>query len=72
MFKDMSSPYGVKMTSGKIIWVNADDVECVDGSLMFYRVTEEGEEVVAGFNLQKVDHFGRPDAFVTEKSDANG
>ena len=67
----MKNPYGVKMASGKVIWVTADDVECVDGSLMFYRVTEEGEEVVAGFNLQKVDHFGRPEAFESEKENAD-
>ncbi len=58
------APYGVKMASGKVIWIEADDVESVDGALMFYRETEHGEEVVAGFNLQKVDHFGRASAFV--------
>lgn len=59
------------MASGKVIWVRADDVECVDGALMFYRVTEEGEEVVAGFNLQKVDHFGKPEAFENDRDKAD-
>jgi hypothetical protein len=55
------------MTNGKVIWVNADDVECIEGALIFYRVTEEAAEVVAGFNLQKVDHFGKSDAFINDK-----
>jgi len=58
-------PFGVKMLSGKVIWVAADDVDCVDGALLFYRNTGDDDQVVAGFNLDKVEHFGRPDAFRT-------
>jgi hypothetical protein len=58
-------PFGVKMLSGKVIWVIADDVDCVDGALLFYRGEGDDEQVVAGFNLEKVEHFGKPDAFRT-------
>ena len=53
-------PFGVKMTSGKVIWIDADDVKSKGGALLFTR----GGEVVAGFNVNKVDHFGLRDAFV--------
>ncbi len=57
--------YGVKTKAGKVIWVAADAVESRDGAL-FFLSTEGGKaEVVAGFPLSNVDHFGKPEAFVT-------
>jgi hypothetical protein len=57
--------YGVKIKSGKVLWVLADDVELREGAILFVRKGESGPEVVAGFSLLVVDHFGRPDAFAT-------
>ena len=58
--------YGVKLKSGKVVWVLADTIELRDGVILFLR---EGESTaVAGFNLDVVDHFGRPDAFATDSS----
>jgi hypothetical protein len=57
--------YGVKIKSGKVLWVMADDVEIREGAVLFVRTGERGREVVAGFPLAVVDHFGRPDAFTT-------
>ena len=51
--------------SGKVLWVLADDVELREGTVLFVRQHENRREVVAGFSLMVVDHFGRPDAFAT-------
>jgi hypothetical protein len=63
--------YGVKTKSGKVVWVLADAVEMRDGVLLFVSRGDGCEKtiVIAGFNLDVVDHFGRPDAFAT---DSNG
>lgn len=58
--------FGVKLNSGKIMWVVADRAECRDGALLFYRERESQPELVAGFSLSQVNHWGVPDAFSTE------
>lgn len=55
--------FGVKLTSGKIMWVAADEAECRDGAVVFYRITEGTKIVVAGFSLAHINHFGIPSAF---------
>jgi hypothetical protein len=55
--------YGVKLKSGKVLWVEADDVEVRDGVVLFLARTERGKETLAGFSLGVIDHFGRPEAF---------
>lgn len=73
--------YGVKTKSGKVIWILADAVELRDGVLLFLRNEGTGGDdaaekpaavAVAGFNLDVVDHFGRPDAFAADPSAATG
>ena len=58
--------YGVKLNNGKIMWVQADEAECRDGALLFYRGSGEQRELIAGFSLAQLNHWGVPDAFVTE------
>jgi hypothetical protein len=58
--------YGVKLNNGKIMWVQAETVECRDGALLFFRQNEGRQEIVAGFSLTQVNHWGVPDAFVPE------
>ncbi|HWB03702.1 MAG TPA: hypothetical protein VG796_11815 [Verrucomicrobiales bacterium] len=58
--------YGVKLNNGKIMWVQADSVECRDGALLFFRGDEAQREIVAGFSLAQINHWGLPDAFVPE------
>ena len=60
--------YGVKTKSGKVVWVLADAVELREGMIVFVRTDPENSTAtpVAGFNMDVVDHFGRPDAFATE------
>jgi hypothetical protein len=55
--------FGVKLTSGKIMWVAADEADCRDGAVVFYRVYEGRRIVVAGFSLAHINHFGVPSAF---------
>jgi hypothetical protein len=55
--------FGVKLTSGKIMWVAADEADCRDGAVIFYRVSDGRREVVAGFSLAHINHFGVPSAF---------
>lgn len=55
--------YGVKLTSGKIMWVAADEADCRDGAVMFYRHVDGQRRVVAGFSLTHINHFGVPSAF---------
>jgi hypothetical protein len=59
--------YGVKIKSGKVLWVMADDVELREGAVLFLRSGEKGREVMAGFSLAVIDHFGRPDAFASSE-----
>ena len=58
--------YGVKLNNGKIMWVQAETVECRDGALLFFREQEGRREIVAGFSLAQVNHWGVPDAFVPD------
>jgi hypothetical protein len=55
--------YGVKLKTGKVVWVQADEVEVREGVVLFRGQGERGPETVAGFSLGVVDHFGRPEAF---------
>ena len=55
--------FGVKLTSGKIMWIAADEADCRDGAVIFYRVREGQRTVVAGFSLAHINHFGVPSAF---------
>ena len=48
------------------MWVVAELVECRDGALLFYRGRGSERELVAGFSLQQVNHWGVPEAFATE------
>jgi hypothetical protein len=58
--------YGVKLNNGKIMWVLADSAEVSEGALLFFRTAEGRRELMAGFSLTQVNHWGLPDAFVTE------
>ena len=58
-----SESFGVKLTSGKIMWVAADEAECRDGAVVFYRFKDGQRTVVAGFSLTHINHFGVPSAF---------
>ncbi len=58
--------YGVKLNNGKIMWVQAESVECRDGALLFFRGSGEQRELIAGFSLAQLNHWGVPDAFATE------
>ena len=58
--------YGVKLNNGKIMWVQAEAVECRDGALLFFRTNDGQRELIAGFSLAQVNHWGVPDAFVSE------
>jgi len=55
--------FGVKLTSGKIMWIAADEADCRDGAVIFYRVREGQRTVVVGFSLAHINHFGVPSAF---------
>jgi hypothetical protein len=55
--------FGVKLTSGKIMWIAADEADCRDGAVIFYRVKDGQRVVVAGFSLAHINHFGVPSAF---------
>ncbi|MBP7949880.1 MAG: hypothetical protein KA004_09515 [Verrucomicrobiales bacterium] len=52
--------YGVKLTSGKVVWILADDARVLDGMLVFVRQSP-GPTTVAGFNLKEVHHFALPE-----------
>ena len=55
--------FGVKLTSGKIMWVKADEAECRDVAVVFYRIDEGQRTMIAGFSLTHINHFGVPSAF---------
>jgi hypothetical protein len=57
--------YGVKLKTGKVLWVAADQVEVRDGVVLFCRRDPAGQRVLAGFVLTAIDHFGLPEAFVS-------
>jgi len=56
--------YGVKLKSGKVLWVAADVVDVRDGVVLFCRQEAQGARVLAGFVVGAIDHFGLPEAFV--------
>ena len=58
--------YGVKLNNGKLIWVQAEDVECRDGALLFIRIRGGRREIIAGFCMTQVNHFGVPEAFAPD------
>lgn len=58
--------FGVKLISGKIMWILADEAECRDGAVVFYRGKDAARVVIAGFNLSQINHFGIPSAFAAD------
>lgn len=62
--------YGVKLKSGKVLWVSADVVDVRDGVVLFCRREDGGPKVLAGFVLAAIDHFGLPEAFTSPDSGA--
>jgi hypothetical protein len=58
--------FGVKLNNGKIMWVQAEKAEVREGALLFFRTLEGQLEIIAGFSLGQVNHWGLPDAFATE------
>ncbi|MFN0127813.1 MAG: hypothetical protein ACKV19_14125 [Verrucomicrobiales bacterium] len=58
----------MKLKSGKVLWVAADQVEVREGVVLFCRKEAEGNRVLAGFTLAAIDHFGLPEAFVSPES----
>ncbi len=57
--------YGVKTKAGKVVWIIADEVQIRRDMILFLKRTETGTEVLAGFPIAQVDHFGRPESFGT-------
>ena len=45
------------------MWVKADEAECRDGAVVFYRSDEGQRTMIAGFSLTHINHFGVPSAF---------
>lgn len=45
-------------TNGKIMWVMAELAECRDGALLFFREHDGRKELVAGFSLTQINHWG--------------
>lgn len=62
--------FGVKLTSGKIMWILADEAECRDGAVIFYRGKDAERAVIAGFSLTQINHFGIPSAFAPDAAPA--
>ena len=62
--------YGVKLKTGKVLWVSADTVEVREGVVLFCRRGEGGSTVLAGFALGAIDHFGLPEAFTSPEAGA--
>jgi len=58
--------YGVKLNNGKIMWVQAESVEVRDGAVLFFRSVDGQRELIAGYSLAQVNHWGLPDAFASE------
>lgn len=56
--------YGVKLKSGKVLWIQADEVEVHEGIVLFIARQNGTRETLAGFTLAAIDHFGRPEAFI--------
>jgi hypothetical protein len=64
--------YGVKLNSGKVLWVKADNAEVRDGAIIFFGQPEPSNPqrrgVVAAFPLASVDHFGLPEVLESNQS----
>jgi hypothetical protein len=60
--------FGVKLSSGKVVWVTADSAEAREGMLLFLKHSATGPVVVAGFNLKEVHHFANPEALASPES----
>ena len=58
--------FGVKLNNGKIMWVQADKAEVREGAVLFLRTVDGREEIIAGFSLVQINHWGLPDAFASE------
>ena len=58
--------FGVKLNNGKIMWVNAERADVREGALLFFRGADDQAELVAGFSLTQINHWGLPDAFASE------
>ncbi|HUF61158.1 MAG TPA: hypothetical protein VMN36_03715 [Verrucomicrobiales bacterium] len=61
---ESANRYGVKLNNGKLLWILADSVRVENGAILFLR----NAEIIAGFNLAQVNHFGIPQAFSNEES----
>ncbi len=61
---ESANRFGVKLNNGKLLWIVADSVRVENGAILFLRSTE----IIAGFNLSQVNHFGVPQAFATDES----
>lgn len=57
--------YGVKLKTGKVLWVRAEAVDVHDGVVLFLAGHGERRHVLAGFAVAGLDHFGLPEAFVS-------
>lgn len=63
--------YGVKLNSGKIIWIMADDVRIKPDILLFVELPESGKpRIVAGVPLREVHHFADPDVLTNNSPEA--
>ncbi|MFN5962992.1 MAG: hypothetical protein ACK5CW_16060 [Verrucomicrobiota bacterium] len=60
--------FGIKLNNGKLMWVTADSVECRDGAILFLRASNGQTEIIAGFSLIQVNHWGVSDAFSHEST----
>ncbi len=50
------------------MWISAEEAECRDGAVVFYREVEGRRTLVAGFSLTHINHFGVPSAFTAAES----
>jgi|GEM_PF-2406572 len=64
--------YGVKLKTGKVLWIAADAVEVREGVVLFCRREAGGSRVLAGFTLGAIDQFGLPEAFVSPEAAGSG
>ena len=59
--------YGVKLKTGKVLWIAAEVVDVRDGVVLFCRKEGDGLRVMAGFTVGAIDQFGLPEAFVAAR-----
>ena len=60
--------YGVKLKTGKVLWIAAEVVEVREGVVLFCRKDAGGLKVLAGFTVGAIDQFGLPEAFVSPEA----